>query len=130
MVIQATHVRCDRAEPRFTARHSAAGELSRRRQGRTLKNLSDWPAERIELLRAVLRGDALVPAGEGLEIVRALPHGHVLAALGRVTAKEVYATLDWLGAAQETIEGALARRHLSEGMLLLYDVTSTWLEGR
>ena len=31
-------------------------------KNRTLKNLSDWPAERIELLRAVLRGDALVPA--------------------------------------------------------------------
>src|SRR5215813_15081020 len=47
-------------------------------KNRTLKNLSDWPAERI----ALLRGDALVPAGKGLEIVRALPHGHVLAALG------------------------------------------------
>src|SRR5512132_1733654 len=49
---------------------------------RTLKNLSDWPAERIQLLRAVLRGETLVPAGEGLAIVRALPHGHVSAALG------------------------------------------------
>jgi len=46
-------------------------------KNRTLKNLSDWPAERIEALRAVLRGDRLVPAGEGLQIVRALPHGHV-----------------------------------------------------
>jgi len=158
-------------------------------KNRTLKNLSDWPSERIELLRAVLRGDALVPAGEGLEIVRALPHGHVLAALGTarrikldrllpraserrsklalalivarliepasklatargldqttalhslgatlglgaVSAKEVYATLDWLGAAQEAIERGLARRHLSHGTLLLYDVTSTYLEGR
>ncbi|SRR5216684_1095071 len=158
-------------------------------KNRTLKNLSDWPAERIELLRAVLRGDALAPAGEGLEIVRALPHGHVLAALGTarrikldrllpraaarrgklalalivarlldpasklataraldettalhslgatlglgaVTAKEVYATLDWLGAAQEAIERVLARRHLSDGVMLLYDVTSTYLEGR
>src|SRR5260221_7308212 len=54
----------------------------KRVKNRTLKNLSDWPADRIELLRAVLRGDALVPAGEGLEIVRALPPGHVLAALG------------------------------------------------
>src|SRR5258708_6587376 len=128
----------------------------KRVRNRTLKNLSDWPADRIALLRAVLRGDALVPAGAGLEIVRALPHGHVLAALGvarriklagvlpraaerrsklamalivarlidptsklataraldettalhslgatlglgAVTAKEVYATLDWLG---------------------------------
>src|SRR4029453_9711399 len=51
-------------------------------KNRTLQNLSDWPAERVELLRAVLRGDALVAAGEGLGLVRALPHGHVLAALG------------------------------------------------
>ena len=51
-------------------------------KNRTLKNLSDWPAERIQLLRAVLRGETLVPAGEGLAIVRALPHGHVSAALG------------------------------------------------
>ena len=48
---------------------------------RTLKNLSDWPAERIDLLRAVLRGDQLVPAGEGVAIEQALPHGHVVAAL-------------------------------------------------
>jgi hypothetical protein len=39
-------------------------------------------AERIEQLRAVLRGDKLLPAAEAVEIVRALPHGHVLAALG------------------------------------------------
>jgi hypothetical protein len=51
-------------------------------KNRTLANLSDWPPDRIETLRAALRGDKLVPAGEGLEIVRALPHGHVAAALG------------------------------------------------
>ena len=51
-------------------------------KNRTLANLSDWPAEQIETLRAALRGDKLVPAGEGLEILRALPHGHVAAALG------------------------------------------------
>src|SRR5512147_1294342 len=48
-------------------------------KNRTLKNLWDWPAERIQLLRAVLRGETLVTAGEGLAIVRALPHGHVSA---------------------------------------------------
>jgi hypothetical protein len=158
-------------------------------RNRTLANLSKWPAAKVEALRAVLRGDPLVAAGEGLEIVRALPHGHVLAALGvarriglerllprgaerrrrlalalivarlldpaaklataraldaatashslgatldlaRVTAKEIYATLDWLGAAQPMIEAQLARRHLSGGTLVLYDVTSSYLEGR
>src|ERR1700688_2962451 len=39
-------------------------------KNRTLANLSDWPAEQIETLRAALRGDKLGPAGEGLEILR------------------------------------------------------------
>jgi hypothetical protein len=51
-------------------------------KNRTLANLSRWPAERIDQLRAVLRGDKLLPAAAAVEIVRALPHGHVLAALG------------------------------------------------
>jgi Transposase DDE domain len=157
---------------------------------RTLKNLSDWPAARIALLRAVLRGDPLVPAGEGVAIEQALPHGHVVAAwetacrigldrllprhgpqrrremalaliiarllepaaklataraldpatashslgavlgLGRVATNEVYAALDWLGRQQGRIEAALARRHLATGTLVLYDLTSTHLEGR
>ena len=50
--------------------------------------------------------------------------------LGKVAAKEVYAALDWLGREQPFIEATLARRHLKEGALLLYDVTSTYLEGR
>src|ERR1700760_4083174 len=52
-------------------------------KNRPLPILSRWPAERIEQLRAVLRGAKLLPAAEAVEIVRALPHGHVLAALGR-----------------------------------------------
>ena len=38
-------------------------------KNRTLANLSRWPAERIEQLRAVLRGDKLLPAAEAVEIV-------------------------------------------------------------
>src|SRR5260370_1378974 len=45
-------------------------------KNRTLANLSHWPAEQIETLRAALRGDKLVPVGEGMEIVRALQPGH------------------------------------------------------
>ena len=37
-------------------------------KNRTLANLSRWPAERIEQLRAVLRGDQLLPAAEAVEI--------------------------------------------------------------
>jgi hypothetical protein len=50
--------------------------------------------------------------------------------LGSVTAREIYTTLDWLGSEQSFIENTLARRHLKHGMLVLYDVTSTYLEGR
>src|SRR4029077_2701748 len=50
--------------------------------------------------------------------------------LGRVTANEVYDAVDWLGEQQAKIEKALARRHLHEKTLVLYDLTSTWLEGR
>ena len=48
--------------------------------------------------------------------------------LGKVAAKEVYAALDWLGREQPFIETKLALRHLKEGALLLYDVTSTYLK--
>ncbi len=40
------------------------------------------------MLRAALRGD-VAPAGEGMEIERALPHGHVLAVLGTARAIEL-----------------------------------------
>src|SRR3974377_1680404 len=50
---------------------------------RTLANLSDWPAARIEALRLVLRDQAVAPTQqEALTLVRSLPHGHVAAALG------------------------------------------------
>ena len=37
-------------------------------KNRTLANLSRWPAERIAQLRAVLRGDQLLPAADAVEI--------------------------------------------------------------
>jgi hypothetical protein len=50
--------------------------------------------------------------------------------LGAVHESELYRALDWLGARQAAIETALARRHLKDGALVLYDVSSSWLEGR
>lgn len=46
------------------------------------------------------------------------------------TEDELYAALDWLLARQERIEKKLAARHLTEGGLVLYDVTSSSYEGR
>src|SRR5574338_39915 len=50
--------------------------------------------------------------------------------LGPVDEDELYRALDVLGAAQPAIERALSRRHLKDGTLVLYDVTSSYLEGR
>jgi len=43
---------------------------------------------------------------------------------------ELYAAMDWLLERQEHIETRLAERHLQEGSLVLYDLTSTYFEGR
>ena len=43
---------------------------------------------------------------------------------------DLYEAMDWLLARQEGIEKKLAARHLSEGSLVLYDVTSSYYEGR
>ena len=49
--------------------------------------------------------------------------------LGAVDEDQLYAAMDWLLKRQERIEQALARRHLKEGALVLYDLTSVYLEG-
>jgi len=41
----------------------------------------------------------------------------------------LYGAMDWLLERQERIEKGLARRHLGEGALVLYDLTSTYFEG-
>jgi transposase len=50
--------------------------------------------------------------------------------LGCVGDAELYAALDWLLERQAAIETALARRHLQNGTLVLYDVSSSYMEGR
>ena len=50
--------------------------------------------------------------------------------LGEVSDAELYAALDWLLERQAAIETALAGRHLQNGTLVLYDVSSSSLEGR
>ena len=156
---------------------------------RTLANISDWPAEQIESLKRVLKGETFPSDSGSLEIIRSLPHGHVAAVVGTMrklglpqlidatrshdrelslamvaarildpqsklatareldsetattslletlqlesaTADDLYEAMDWLFARQNRIEDRLAKRHLSSGTLVLYDVTSTYFEGR
>ncbi len=169
---------------------------------RTLANLSHLAPEKIEALKAVLKG---APVGAEPTAEASLPHGHVLAVtgmirqlgldtllngkrhpmreralalvagrildpssklalaqslakgaehntlgevlglgeLGRVVeaenegssqekraAGELYAAMDWLLERQEKVENALAKRHLQSGCTVLYDLSSSYFEGR
>ncbi len=156
-------------------------------KNRTVANISDWPPEQIEALKAVLKGD-LAGVGPMPEVEASLPHGHVAAVLGTArqiglekllsnkwvrerdlvmalvcgrvlapssklalaqalqpgsahhtlgqelgvegaTEDELYGAMDWLLARQEKIENALARKHLSNGCTVLYDLSSSYFEG-
>src|SRR5882724_641271 len=117
-------------------------------KNRTLANLSGWSRDRVEALREVLRGRVGAPAAPrattALEIVRSWPHGHVAAVLGTVRRLDLErlvarapSTARALGVAMLVhrllapgSKLALARRHLQAGQLVLYDVTSTYFEGR
>ena len=49
--------------------------------------------------------------------------------IGDADEDALYEALDWLLERQGRIEGKLAKRHLSEGGLVLYDVSSSYYEG-
>src|ERR1700680_1540534 len=88
-----------------------------------------------DLVLALLVGRILEPASK-LATARALSPataasslGEVLG-LGEVDEDELYAARDWLLERQPAIEATLARRHLTNGTLVLYDVSSSYMEGR
>jgi Transposase DDE domain len=97
--------------------------------------LPDGPERHRNLALAMIVQRLLDPAAK-LATARALDEDTavdslgVTLELGEVRVNELYAALDWLGAAQPSIEDALARRHLHDGTLVLYDVSSSYLEGR
>src|SRR5215813_14332950 len=88
-----------------------------------------------DLVLALVVGRILEPASK-LAAARALSPataasslGEVLS-LGEVDEDELYDALDWLLERQPAIETALAKRHLTNGTLVLYDVSSSYMEGR
>lgn len=54
--------------------------------------------------------------------------GHDLGVAGAST-DEVYAAMDWLLARQDAIEAQLAKRHLVDGGIAMFDLSSSWMEG-
>ena len=75
------------------------------------------PRSKLGFVRAVDEETAMTSLGEVL-------------GLGRVKEREAYESLDWLLERQVRIENGLARRHLKDGVLVLYDVSSSYFEGR
>ena len=71
-----------------------------------------------------------------LATVRTLREDTLTSSLGEmlnlehIDEDDVYAAMDWLLPHQQRIEQALAKRHLKDGTLVLYDLSSTWYEGR
>lgn len=88
-----------------------------------------------ELVLAMIVARVLQPASK-LATSRALHPDTLSSTLGEllqidsVNEDELYQAMDWLLPQQERIERALAKRHLAEGCLVLYDLTSTYFEGR
>src|SRR3990172_9203802 len=74
----------------------------------------------------------LLEPGSKLACVRALAQSTLAEELAGegAGADSLYAAMDWLLARQEAIEARLARRHLEDGTLVLYDVSSSYFEGR
>jgi transposase len=152
---------------------------------RTLANLSDWPKDKIESLRRLLRDEPLVSPQDLFRTQQTLPHGHVEAILSTMrklgldtlvsakrcqerdlvvamiaerlihpcsklattrdwhsttlaeelgvsdaTEDDLYEAMDWLLERKPRIEKKLAERHLSDDCLVLYDVSSSYYEGR
>jgi hypothetical protein len=117
--------------------HVAAvlGKLRKLGLDRLLSQGGRQPRRLVTLCTAMIVARLLDPASK-LATARRLDSetashslGQVLD-LGDVDERELYAALDWLLDQQKRIERTLARRHLHDGTLVLYDVTSTYFEGR
>ncbi|MAG96759.1 MAG: IS1634 family transposase [Rhodospirillaceae bacterium] len=80
------------------------------------------PGSKLSTLRAL----SLETASSSLGLVLGLAGEGVAA----IKPREIYAALDWLGERQDRLEKRLAKKHLSDGTLVLYDVSSSYLEGR
>jgi len=87
-------------------------------------------------LALALIASRIIAPGSKLATARALSPEMASSSLGRVLElgvieeREIYAALDWLGGQQDRIERGLARRHLKNDALVLYDVSSSYVEGR
>ena len=114
--------------------HVAAvlGTLRKLRLDRTIAG-ADSPERQRTLAMIVAR---ILDPGSKLATARGLAEATArdslaeTLALGEIDEDDLYAAMDWLLERQDAIERRLARRHLKDGALVLYDLTSVYLEGR
>lgn len=97
-----------------------------------LPRLLDRAPSRERSLCLAMICQRLLEPGSKLACTRALGQSTLAEELGveDVDVDALYGALDWLLARQPGIEDRLARRHLKGGTLVLYDVTSSYFEGR
>jgi len=97
--------------------------------------IDQHPSRQRNLVLAMIVARILDPASK-LATARALHAETLHSTLGEILdldsadADELYQAMDWLLPRQAAMEQSLAQRHLAEGALVLYDLTSTYFEGR
>ncbi|MDI3315743.1 MAG: IS1634 family transposase [Mycobacterium sp.] len=93
------------------------------------------PSRRRNLVMAMLVAQVIAPASK-LATARGLRAQTATSSLGEVLGvdgadeDDLYAAMDWALARKESIEDQLAARHLADGTVVLYDVSSAAFEGR
>jgi len=101
-----------------------------------LSTTKDAASRRYCDLVVAMMVDRLIEPRSKLSFVRAVDEETAISSLGtvlglgQVKEREAYEALDWLLERQLRIENGLARRHLQDGVLVLYDVSSSYFEGR
>src|SRR5438876_4718585 len=97
--------------------------------------LDSAPSRQRDLVIAMIVARIIEPASK-LATARGLHCDTLHHSLGKILhldsadETELYQAMDWLLPQQSRIEQALAKLHLSQGGLVLYDLTSTYFEGR
>ena len=93
------------------------------------------PSRHRDLVTAMAVAQVIAPDSK-LAIARGLRDATAASSLGEVLGvgscdeDDLYAAMDYLHGRQDTIQDALAARHLAGGTLVLYDVSSAAFEGR
>jgi hypothetical protein len=97
--------------------------------------IDPMPSRHRDLVTAMAAAQVLAPDSK-LAIARGLREDTAATSLGEALhlgacdEDDLYAAMDYLAARQDTIQDALAAKHLAGGTLVLYDVSSAAFEGR